>query len=91
MFNSREVVRVLPLLVNDLVLWLREVQSQLLGFLLIVCELVSQLFFAVCRVLHHCLCFLCALPTDVAGVACALCHARFELIDAPASAVQLHG
>ena len=91
MFSLRKVVRFVPVLVYDLVLRMCELLSQLLRFLLIMCELALELLVVVCRVLHHGLGLVRALPNEIAGFACVFCHACFQLIDATASAVQLHG
>ena len=42
MLNLRKVMRLVPVLVNDLVLRVCELPSQLLRFLLVMCELLSQ-------------------------------------------------
>ena len=90
MLSLCKAMRLMPVLVDDLVLRVCELPSQLLRFLLIMCELVSQFFVGICRVLHHGLGLLRALPNEIAGLACIFCHACFELVDAAASAVQLH-
>ena len=83
-------MRLMPVLVDDLVLRVCELPSQLLRFLLVMREFVSQLFVGICRVLHHGLGLLRALPNEIAGLACILCHACLKFVDAAASAVQLH-
>ena len=90
MLSLRKAMRLMPVLVDDLVLRVCELPSQLLRFLLIMREFVSQLFVGICRAVHHGLGLLCTLPTEIAGLACILCHSCFEFFDAAASAVQLH-
>ena len=86
-----KAMRLMPVLVDDLVLRVCELPSQLLSFLLLMCEFVPQFFVGICRVLHHGLGLLHALSNEIAGLTCVFCHACFELVDAAASAVQLHG
>ena len=90
MLSLRIGMRLMPVLVDDLVLRVCELPSRLLSFLLIMREFVSQLFVGICRVLHHGLGLLRALPNEIAGLACIFCDACFEFVDAVASAVQLH-
>ena len=91
MFSKREFARVVPVQVNNVVLRMRELLSQLLRLLLIMFELALQFFVGICRVLHHGLGLVRALPYEIAGFAGALCHACFHFVDPAASAGQLHG
>ena len=90
MFSLRQVVRLVPVLVNDLVLRMRDLLSQLLRFLLIMCELALQFLIVVCRVLHG-RGLVRALPNEIGGLTCVFSNACFELTDAAAGAGQLHG